>query len=281
MQLDTEDSRTDSFCHLLSILPDVDFSYILLENVKGFEVSNAHDKFIHCLARSGFSWQEFLISPSAVGIPNSRLRYYLIGKRTMLPWPFELSGNILESIPGWVNSNSSTPYFHLVLKEKAVWRERRKKLLRKACTSTLHLPPGFCVGDVLDRAVEPETNEANSCIPLPLERYEQAMDIVTFTSTNTCCFTKSYGKYVKGTGSVLDESQFLSNTYDLHIPNSNNLCSRKLRFFTPTEVARLMCFPNSFHFPSQMPMKQKYKALGNSLNVYVVSILLSLLLSGA
>jgi tRNA (cytosine38-C5)-methyltransferase len=45
------------------------------------------------------------------------------------------------------------------------------------------------------------------------------------------------------------------------------------------QVANLMCFPASFQQPSDATDKQMYKTLGNSVNVRVVSALLSFLLS--
>ncbi|XP_039979327.1 tRNA (cytosine(38)-C(5))-methyltransferase-like [Xiphias gladius] len=57
------------------------------------------------------------------------------------------------------------------------------------------------------------------------------------------------------------------------------LLKLKLRYFTPREVANLMGFPQSFSFPDQIPTKQQYRVLGNSLNVVVVAKLLQLLVS--
>lgn len=53
----------------------------------------------------------------------------------------------------------------------------------------------------------------------------------------------------------------------------------KLRFFTPKEVSRLMNFPESFSFPEEVTKKQRYRLLGNSINVAVVSELIKLLFS--
>lgn len=68
-----------------------------------------------------------------------------------------------------------------------------------------------------------------------------------------------------------------------------------LRFFTPTEVARLHAFPidgeadvhaflddsdrssigrHSFAFPEKLSLAQKWRLLGNSLNVRVVGVLM-------
>lgn len=52
----------------------------------------------------------------------------------------------------------------------------------------------------------------------------------------------------------------------------------KLRFFTPLEVSRLMGFPPELKFPENVTNKQRYKVLGNSLNVTVVGILIYVLL---
>ena len=53
----------------------------------------------------------------------------------------------------------------------------------------------------------------------------------------------------------------------------------KLRYFTPREVANLMCFPPHFAIPPDVTLRQSYKVLGNSLNVSVVSVLLQYLLN--
>ena len=51
-----------------------------------------------------------------------------------------------------------------------------------------------------------------------------------------------------------------------------------LRYFSPREVANLMCFPGNFSIPDDVTLRQCYKVLGNSLNVLVVSVLVKYLL---
>lgn len=48
----------------------------------------------------------------------------------------------------------------------------------------------------------------------------------------------------------------------------------KLRYFSPREVANLMGFPEEFSFPDQSTIKQRYRTLGNSINVKLVSELM-------
>ena len=48
----------------------------------------------------------------------------------------------------------------------------------------------------------------------------------------------------------------------------------KLRYFTPQEISSLLGFPPGLSFPATVTNKQRFKVLGNSLNVTVVSLLL-------
>jgi len=62
-------------------------TYLFVENVQGFELSNTRENFVGILKRLGYKFQEFLLSPMQFGIPNSRLRFYLLAKRS----PFSLT----------------------------------------------------------------------------------------------------------------------------------------------------------------------------------------------
>lgn len=86
LRRDKDDRRTDSFFHLMSLIPELSCppSYILMENVQGFESSRTRAEFTEKLEQAGYSYQEFLLSPSQLGVPNSRLRYYLLAKKRPL-----------------------------------------------------------------------------------------------------------------------------------------------------------------------------------------------------
>lgn len=55
------------------------------------------------------------------------------------------------------------------------------------------------------------------------------------------------------------------------------LSRNAVRYFTPREISRLHYFPAEFSFPKEVSLKQQYAALGNSLNVRVVQLLLDYL----
>lgn len=107
-----------------------------------------------------------------------------------------------------------------------------------------------------------------------LRKYWSALDIVTPFSTTSCCFTKAYFYYLTGSGSILD-----INGNDKIESDEVRQSEGKFRYFTPREVSRLMCYPEEFKFPSNHSLKQKYKALGNSVNVSVVALMFALLFS--
>jgi len=79
-QEDINDPRSKPLQNLTKIInslknkPD----YILLENVKNFEISESCKKFKEALLMNGYKIQEILISPLDIGIPYQRLRYYLL-----------------------------------------------------------------------------------------------------------------------------------------------------------------------------------------------------------
>merc|ERR1712212_610523 len=85
LKMDEEDARTKSFFHFLSLMEKMverrtGPSYVVVENVFGFESSSTHQTLMETLDRCGFRWREFLLTPTQFGIPNSRLRYFLIGR---------------------------------------------------------------------------------------------------------------------------------------------------------------------------------------------------------
>ncbi|KXJ21387.1 DNA (cytosine-5)-methyltransferase [Exaiptasia diaphana] len=144
---------------------------------------------------------------------------------------------------------------------------------------------------ILAEFLEPEHDDYFQQFLLPervLSKFALVLDIVTPFSTHSCCFTKAYGHYAEGTGSILkmadiDDVEYFDKYRSLDPGQSDSqraevLRDLKLRYFTPREVANIMYFPKSFGFPEGTTSKQKYRLLGNSLNVHVVTELLRCLL---
>lgn len=68
--------------------------YILLENVQGFENSVAQCVLIDTLNKCRYRYQEFLLSPQDFGVPNSRLRYYMIASLKTTNFSFSESPQV-------------------------------------------------------------------------------------------------------------------------------------------------------------------------------------------
>lgn len=92
---DINDPRSQALIHILNILPHLNISRILIENVKGFETSHMRNVVIQTLDKCGFSYQELLLNPTQIGIPNTRLRYYCLAKKA--PYKFEFDTGPLVS----------------------------------------------------------------------------------------------------------------------------------------------------------------------------------------
>lgn len=250
-KLDIDDNRSNALVHICHILPDLkEIDKILMENVKGFETSQARTLYVEALRKANFDFQEFLLSPAeCVGVPNTRYRYYCLARKNR-PFSFKSNG-LLEQIP---NSTAATI-------------QTVSTVLAEANESVDNLSKYLLADDTLLKRV-------------------MVFDIKYSDSINTMCFTKAYTHYAEGTGSIYcpeerDRLDAVIRVYeDETVPDDEKLQqlrSLRLRYFTPYEVAKLMSFPKHFTFPVDTTNKQRYRVLGNSINVAVVAKLIELL----
>ena len=182
-QKDLGDSRTQPLVHITdNLIPNVaSLNYILLENVKGFETSDAHKKLIETLQKCGFSMEEFLLCPKQLGIPNSRLRYYVIAKRTS-KFSFPQSQDGAHQV---IRTNVSD-----------------LKNLCGSISQMFHDQEQGHLKNYINIADDPFQNHLEK-LELEgkiLDRHGEVLDIVSSGSRSSCCFTKSYGRYAEGTG---------------------------------------------------------------------------------
>lgn len=97
LQQDIDDPRTSSFIHVLELLPELRVENILVENVKGFECSVMRNILVKTLQDNDYEYQEFLLTPAQIGIPNSRLRYYCLARKLPRRFCFH-SDSLVSSI---------------------------------------------------------------------------------------------------------------------------------------------------------------------------------------
>jgi tRNA (cytosine38-C5)-methyltransferase len=253
---DLLDDRSKSFLHLCDLLMEMDPEklpkLILLENVVGFELSGSMERFRTVLTTRNFKTGNFHLNPTQVGIPNERPRYYCVavmngGRSTFLE---------KDDLKLPVKLYTSLPDLQIIPEENVT-----------------NLPQIY---DFLDQGLEkiesllvpPKILNSNS---------SWCFDIVTPDSQNSACFTSSYGRFVKGTGSVLFTGEISKHSLSLQNPQDRKFSDdwkdrldeieKSLRYFSGTEIARFMGFNESFRFPENISLKQQWKLLGNSLNV--------------
>ncbi|NXQ69410.1 TRDMT methyltransferase, partial [Quiscalus mexicanus] len=291
LQGDVSDPRTKSFLYILNILPRLQKlpKYLLLENVKGFESSSARNELLQTLATCGFKYQEFLLSPTCLGIPNSRLRYFLIAKLHQEPFSFQAPGQVMVYVDKWrrMSDSNRKVKFYCSSKKRLPKGAFLFKLETVEEMERKHNQDNDSSIQMLQDFLEEENEEMSQYFlpPKSLLRYALLLDIVKPTCRRSTCFTKGYGHYVEGTGSVLQtavdvqlESVFKHIDELPEEEKLMKLSTLKLRYFTPREIANLHGFPLEFGFPEKVTLKQRYRLLGNSLNVHVVAKLISILL---
>ncbi|XP_069770357.1 tRNA (cytosine(38)-C(5))-methyltransferase isoform X3 [Narcine bancroftii] len=275
-QKDVLDSRSKSFLYILDLLPSLTNlpKYILLENVKGFETSAAREKLKQTLESCRYTYQEFLLSPTLLGIPNSRLRYFLLAKLKPDAFCFQTFNQVLDQFPDMESKKTTkASRFNQLFPTDDKKEEWNKSA---CCTSEIKRERDEAVLyklETLRHLKQKESQDNNSSVqmiqdfleedlqdpspyfisPKSLLRYALILDIVEQTCRRSVCFTKGYGCYVEGTGSVLKTASdvelvlvFQSFETLSEDEKLTQLAKLKLRYFTPREIANLHGFPLKF-----------------------------------
>ncbi|XP_015572462.2 tRNA (cytosine(38)-C(5))-methyltransferase 2 isoform X1 [Ricinus communis] len=286
LQKHSGDARAFSFLKILELIPHTKQPphMLFVENVVGFETSDTRTNMVEILANSGFVTQEFILSPLQFGIPYSRPRYFCLAKRKPLLFQHKYINHQLVWSLGPLFGHDEGTVADRYDQSPESW----DKLLQscepvvsflefKNSSNGVDAETDFVAitndsGDLENTGEGNLTTMDQYIVPSNLiERWGSAMDIVYPDSNRCCCFTKSYYRYVKGTGSLLATVQPKEKG------KTSSLQEKGLRYFTPREVANLHSFPKDFHFPEHISLRQRYALLGNSLSIAVVAPLLDYL----
>jgi DNA (cytosine-5)-methyltransferase 1 len=193
-----EDPRSKAFLNLLEILPQARPQYLVMENVTGFQGSDAYERMTSTFRQLDFRWTEYQLCPTQLGIPNQRPRFFLVASR---------------------------------------------KPMKTAPFPTLQPGP-------IARFLDDEEDPTLYLNPESLARHKPGLDLVDQNERRTACFIGGYGQRFVGSGSFLKTEQ-------------------GIRRFSPSEIARFMGLPLDFKFPDHLNLEQRYKLLGNGLNIPV------------
>ncbi|KAJ3415420.1 C-5 cytosine-specific DNA methylase [Chytridiales sp. JEL 0842] len=290
-KLDDKDPRAKGLLNLINLIKALPIppQFILMENVKNFEESRSRDLLIAVLAERGYEYDEWILTPLQFGIPNERKRYYLTARlidlqaprkeaqesstppppplRLRRQWPFEVSPPLPPPLSDFID-----PTF--------------EGGLTAHVPSSSHSVAKTTSGEPKDKYKLPEAFVRN-------RKFISTGYVVSPQDRRSACFTKAYGKHGIGAGAYLMTKGFDAPRDVILGDPVEAAQTLGLRFFTPVEIARLHAFPiddrapqphyqegvvykplTPFRFPDELSLVQRYRVLGNSLNVKVVGELL-------
>ncbi|KAG0317679.1 C-5 cytosine-specific DNA methylase [Dissophora globulifera] len=316
--LDDQDNRAKPLLHLLNQLEKMALppTYLFLENVKNFESSRSRERLVTLLHKLGYVFRECLLAPYNFGVPNDRLRYFIMA-RLRSSFPDSMGSTSISTSTGVAEDTveSFDP-------EKQIIYTSWPFPAFVEAPSTVVKQHSFNLPELRNFLDKDETRAKDYLLPrqLILERPNFRFDILRPECSRSSCFTKAYGSHHVASGGGLLQTTAMDQTeYDFS--DSKSIAALGLRFFSPTEVARLHVFPlpeeesgsykicdipdkdkdisNSaprsetltmvrtfnphlaqsadgpfLKFPEKLKALQRYKLLGNSLNVWVVAELL-------
>lgn len=316
---DSDDPRSRPFLKLIDLMVSLENHGKLpkawfVENVANFETSNTHKEMIQMLSKLNFCTFEFMLSPTIIGVPNTRVRYYCVSVRKdskhLLESLKELKASIYQkyhqSIASNVLLNKSTG-------EHATSPPQPQTIPTEYSNVLCSLPYdhrkisriiGKDVPNSIKDIVMLNSNQINEDTFKLLQEFASNIiknnptfkfDIVNINSKASTTFIKSYIETQGRGGPLFDYSEIQPtneksiidhDTYS-HVFNTctldhqrfqsaqNNDC---LRCFHPNEILSIMGFPADWFEDLDINLKKKYSLIGNSVSVYIVTILLHFML---
>lgn len=219
LRKDSEDGRAESFLEILTdILPAMKKMprYLIVENVVGFETSDTHQKLVSVLNDNGYALQEFILTPLQLGIPYSRPRYFALAKKQPLRFladgsadrkPVECTASALLGAAPLANAPfgaTSDPDVRQACVSEFLVHD--PLLEWNGCEPQRQHPPD--PEDVATCAARDSDDEGDpwSLYAVPRKVITQsgpALHAVSPSAKRINCFTKTYSRYAKATGSVL------------------------------------------------------------------------------
>ena len=218
---DVHDKRSNSLTHLTNTVPLLSHPprYILLENVVGFESSESCRLWLNMLTQCNYEVHQFHLSPVQFGVPNVRPRYFCIaskrpeetGERTANGTKGVSSGSTVAAAPTTSTTTTAVATAaattHIPL-HTSLDHFQTPPHCHCWPNNTFAAPP-LSGAQPLSHYLDHQglMHAALSSYLLPLSTltrsFSNCIDLVSPSSCISCCFTKSYGTYLNGTGSVV------------------------------------------------------------------------------
>ena len=287
---DLDDARSTSFLHLVHLLksPHVEAAAIP-SIIVGFQLSNSFDTFLDALTVLGYHMAHFILEPTQLGYPNDRPRYFAVAIRNSSDHRLAVDEHspLFSYFTTLQRSPPRTDPLAIQTAIPALGVHEIPTDSDEAVRSLAEFLDEPTVLTMMGLQVSPDTMKRTAA---------WCFDIVAPASRRSACFTSGYGRFIRGTGSILyipkedgtDQSAVPHATLPLPLQDPKDrefqadwikeldLDTARLRYFSGTEMARLLGFPLSFSFPTHVTTKQQWKLMGNSLNVSVAAKVIEL-----
>lgn len=282
-----------------------------VENVANFETSNTHKEMINMLSKLNFCTFEFMLSPTLIGIPNTRVRYYCVSVRkdseNLIKLLNELKASIYEKNDQYIASNILS--IHLI--RENIKDPQLKEIPMEYSNVLCSIPYEY---NQITQMINNIPNSMNDIIISSNEIGDEQFkllkefaenivknnpsfkfDIVNVNSKASTTFTKSYIETQGRGGPLFDysdhyqkiEKNMIDRDIYSHIFNTGILehqrfqtvkSKNNLRCFHPKEILLIMGFPKDWFENINISLKKKYSLIGNSISVHIVTIILHFML---
>ncbi|TRY51482.1 C-5 cytosine-specific DNA methylase [Cryptosporidium tyzzeri] len=314
---DSDDSRSKPFLKLIGLMLSLDGQNKLpkawfVENVANFETSNTHKEMIKMLSKLNFCTFEFMLSPTLIGVPNTRVRYYCVSVRkdsaNLIKQLNELKISIYQKNCQSIASNVLLS--HSI--EKNTEDFKPEKILLEYSNLLCSLPYEYNqITKIIDNIPNSISDVAMKSNEIDYESFNLLkqfakniiknnpsfkFDIVNINSKASTTFTKSYIE-TKGRGgplfdfsenhekiekSIIDYYDTYSHIFNTRILEHQRFQTARdndnLRCFHPKEMLLILGFPNNWFEGVNIDLKKQYSLIGNSISIHIVTILLHFML---
>eukprot|EP00915_Cephaloidophora_sp_WS-2016_P007985 GHVH01011032.1.p1 GENE.GHVH01011032.1~~GHVH01011032.1.p1 ORF type:complete len:402 (-),score=62.49 GHVH01011032.1:31-1116(-) len=287
---DWEDCRNNALKHVIDLIPRLCSppQCVFLENVRGFQTSVTYKALRAALIQKGYQVKGYLLSPTQFGIPNTRVRFYMIAH--LMPTSPEAPEvkRVKRSVSEVISSIPDDILDKLQLNANAF---RNQNAAALAQVKKAILPIGHFVDPSLNNSLEVGGPRWIKITPSYL------FDAPYPGSVACGTFTSSYGHLIGRSGPLIDLDEFAGASPDVevtaydnnaHVQDTKQISperfrtldkSKRTRWFAPEEIQSLMLFPDEYSFPTTFNNKSKWKLLGNSVNVGVITSVLLIMLN--
>lgn len=103
---DLADRRSEALVRVIDAIAAAGPRHVALENVPGFEGSQAEARLLQVLDAGGYHHYRGLLCPTALGVPAKRLRYYLVASKEPLA-PRRLLPVTPRPLRAWLDADPS------------------------------------------------------------------------------------------------------------------------------------------------------------------------------